>query len=66
LTIHALILLVEREKDMTELKGFWQKNAYRIGGLVFSLDDMEHGVLRCEFPHLTYTYLALRKMLPKI
>ena len=48
LTIHALIILVENETNVTELKGFWQVNCYKIAGLVYSLDDIEHGVLRCE------------------
>ena len=28
------------------MKGFWRIHAYNIGGLVYNLDEIEHGVLR--------------------
>lgn len=31
---------------MRNIPKFWQRYAYRIGPHVFSLDDMEHGILR--------------------
>lgn len=46
LTVHALALLVKEEATVLQLEKFWQMNAYRIGKNVFSLDDIEHGVLR--------------------
>jgi hypothetical protein len=34
-----------------ELEGFWSSTSYKIGGHIFSLDDIEHGILRCNKPH---------------
>jgi len=31
---------------VTDVSNFWKSTAYNINGLVFSLDDIEHGVLR--------------------
>ena len=31
---------------MLEINNFWRKTSYNIGGYIFSLDDMEHGILR--------------------
>ena len=33
------------------MKGFWRIHAYNIGGLVYSLDEIEHGVLRMNKGH---------------
>ena len=32
--------------SVLEVGNFWRVHAYNIGGLVFSLDDLEHGILR--------------------
>merc|ERR1719291_802631 len=32
-------------------KGMWTKYAYNVGGLLFTLDEIEHGVLRCNKGH---------------
>ena len=29
----------------------WNKYAYNVGGLLFTLDEIEHGVLRCNRGH---------------
>ena len=46
LTVHALAVLVREEATVLQLEKFWQMNAYQIGSFIFSLDDIEHGVLR--------------------
>ena len=47
LTIHALVMCDSvLPSSVLELQSFWRTNAYSIGGLVFSLDDIEHGILR--------------------
>jgi hypothetical protein len=41
----------EKKSIMSQLEGkFWSRMAYIIGkdGLIFSLDDIEHGILRGE------------------
>lgn len=32
--------------SVLEITGFWRTFAYNIGGLVYTLDDLEHGILR--------------------
>ena len=32
--------------SVQDVKGFFSKNSYRLGAHVFSLDEIEHGVLR--------------------
>lgn len=58
LTIHAITYLHETDSNLKELSNasilsqsdgkFWSRMAYIIGTeeLVFSLDDIEHGILR--------------------
>ena len=43
------------------MEKFWGRTAYDIGGLVYSLDDIEHGVLRgmCVCVVVCYTYVAI-------
>ena len=48
LTIHGLS---EREKlpdSVLNVQLFWKTTAYNIGGQTYSLDDIEHGILRGE------------------
>ena len=33
-------------KSVTDVANFWKQTAYNINGLTFSLDDIEHGILR--------------------
>jgi len=46
LTIHALSKVESLPKSLLEISNFWKHSAYKISGLVFSLDDIEHGILR--------------------
>ncbi|KAK2158173.1 hypothetical protein LSH36_175g03004 [Paralvinella palmiformis] len=50
-----LITLNENEKIaffiILDVQLFWKTTAYHIGGHVFSLDDIEHGILRGNRPH---------------
>jgi len=54
LTVHAMIHqstlggLPAAPKDVA---GFWRIHCYKVGGFVYSLDDMEHGVLRANKGH---------------
>ncbi|XP_055341170.1 uncharacterized protein LOC129590147 [Paramacrobiotus metropolitanus] len=55
MTMHALIELSARDtgipRSMLDVKDFWRSFEYKIGGLTFSLDDIEHGILRGNRPH---------------
>ncbi|KAL3841343.1 hypothetical protein ACJMK2_019502 [Sinanodonta woodiana] len=46
LTIHGLVEQDELPSSVLQIQQFWKRTGYKIGGHVFSLDDMEHGVLR--------------------
>ena len=48
LTLHGLAAAEQLPKTVLEVDKFWSQTAYCINGMVFSLDDIEHGVLRGE------------------
>jgi len=48
--IHGLVFWGAPATDRARWK-FFSKTNYLIGGLSYSLDDVEHGVLRCNAPH---------------
>lgn len=48
LTIHGLAVGEQLPSSVLEVAGFWSVTCYNIGGLVYSLDDIEHGILRGE------------------
>ncbi|NJL92408.1 MAG: DUF547 domain-containing protein [Anaerolineae bacterium] len=50
LTIDAIIALGVRE-SVQEVPQFWMRAAYHMGGYRFSLDDIEHGILRGNAGH---------------
>ena len=45
LVFHAIVAL-EIRRTVWEIRGFYGRVCYRIGGFVLSADDVEHGVLR--------------------
>ena len=49
-TIHAIVEKGQATTN-TERMHFFSTSSYRIGGFTLSLDDIEHGVLRCNRPH---------------
>ncbi|XP_011403572.1 PREDICTED: uncharacterized protein LOC105312537 [Amphimedon queenslandica] len=51
LTIHGLVDADVLPSSVLEMKGFWRNTCYNIGGYILSLDDIEHGILRCNRPH---------------
>ncbi|KAK3580926.1 hypothetical protein CHS0354_008218 [Potamilus streckersoni] len=51
LTIHGLVEQDELPSSVLQIQQFWKKTGYKIGGYIFSLDDMEHGVLRGNRSH---------------
>ncbi len=46
LTVHALVSVGRRVGSVLEIPKFWGSFAYIVGGQLFTLDDIEHGVLR--------------------
>nr|XP_054757520.1 uncharacterized protein LOC129263643 [Lytechinus pictus] len=51
LTIHALAVQPELPRTVLEVQDFWKTSSYLIAGQVYSLDDIEHGILRRNKPH---------------
>ena len=57
MTMHAIVVSMTGEKhhgmnrSVLKQENFWQRYAYRIGNMVFSLDDIEHGILRGNKAH---------------
>lgn len=51
LTIHAIGVHKRRLMSVLQCVDFWRSTAYNIGGEVFTLDDIEHGILRGNQTH---------------
>lgn len=51
LTIHGLATAEQLPRSVLDVSNFWKLTCYSIGGMIFSLDDIEHGVLRGNKPH---------------
>jgi len=51
MSIHGLAECDPLPKSVTDINGFWKTNCYLINGHVFSLDDIEHGILRGNTRH---------------
>ena len=49
MSIHGLAECDPLPKSVTDINGFWKTNCYLINGHVFSLDDIEHGILRGKY-----------------
>jgi len=46
LTIHGIVSLNELPKSVLDLNQFCKTTSYKIGAYIYSLDDIEHGILR--------------------
>jgi len=46
LTIHGLVEQSKLPESVLKVQQFWKVTAYNIGGLVYCLDAIEHGILR--------------------
>ncbi|CAD5123866.1 DgyrCDS12173 [Dimorphilus gyrociliatus] len=51
LTIHGLTECDKLPSSPLDLNQFWKVTSYCIGRETYSLDDIEHGILRCNRPH---------------
>lgn len=50
LVFHGIVALGVR-RTVGELRGFYRRVSYRVGGVVLSADDVEHGILRGNARH---------------
>eukprot|EP00731_Ephydatia_muelleri_P024961 Em0017g44a len=63
LTIHGLVSLSCLPGSVLEVQHFWKTTCYNISGMVFSLDDIEHGILRAP-PSLSWVTQTLGGSFP--
>ena len=49
--IHALAAQETLPAAPLKVQGMWSRFAYNVGGLLFTLDEIEHGILRCNKGH---------------
>lgn len=55
LTIHGIAKLNEYPKSVLDLNQFWKTTSYQVGPSLYSLDDIQHGILRGNKPHSNCT-----------
>ncbi|XP_061182676.1 uncharacterized protein LOC133191034 [Saccostrea echinata] len=48
LTIHGLAEQESLPSSVLDIHQFWKTTAYNVGGLVYSLEDIRHGILRAQ------------------
>lgn len=51
MTIHGLTECEKLPTSVLDIHQFWKTTCYSIGSETYSLDDIEHGILRCNRPH---------------
>ena len=66
MTIHGLVASPTLPSSVLEVEGFWRNTCYNIAGHVFSLDDIEHGVLRANTPHPSSSKKPFEKGDPRL
>ncbi|XP_067654988.1 uncharacterized protein [Haliotis asinina] len=66
LTIHGLAEESVLPDSVLKVNQFWRTTAYKIAGLVFTLDDIEHGVLRGNKAHPASTELPFGPNDPRL
>ena len=49
LTIHGLARQEKLPDSVLDIQQFWKKMSYNVAGHNYSLDDIEHGILRGKF-----------------
>ena len=49
LTIHGLPEQATLPSSVLDIQQFWKTTGYNVGDLVYSLDDIEHGIMRGEW-----------------
>ncbi|XP_064601214.1 uncharacterized protein LOC135467371 [Liolophura sinensis] len=70
LTIHGLADMTEKggeiPSSVLDIQQFWMRVSYKIAGMVYSLDDIEHGILRANRPHPSSTTPPFGKDDPRL
>lgn len=51
MTLHVLAIQDSQAKAPKDIKGMWNAYSYRVGGQLFTLDEIEHGILRANSGH---------------
>ncbi len=59
LTIHGLAECDVLPQSVLNVQLFWKMTAYNIAGHVFSLDDIEHGILRGKMFFQSICFMSL-------
>ncbi|XP_029642511.1 uncharacterized protein LOC115217066 [Octopus sinensis] len=57
LTIHAIALQPSLPQSIRNISHFWDRTAYKIGSETYTLNDIEHGILRGNKPPPTHIEL---------
>eukprot|EP00092_Neocalanus_flemingeri_P041673 GFUD01045390.1.p1 GENE.GFUD01045390.1~~GFUD01045390.1.p1 ORF type:complete len:287 (+),score=64.19 GFUD01045390.1:191-1051(+) len=69
LTVHAMVYQAQigsLPESPVKVPGFWKIHCYNIGGSVYSLDQIEHGVLRTNKGHLNQPQPPFEKSDPRL
>ena len=64
-TLHVLTIQADLPQSPKDTEGMWSKYAYNIGGLILTLDQLEHGVLRSNAGHPSATKEAFGESDPR-
>lgn len=65
LVVHGIIEL-NIKNSVNEISGFFEKVSYKIGNYIFSLDDIEHGILRGNVKKYFFTRRSFSNNDPRI
>lgn len=66
LTIHGLVRCDTLPGSVLDVEKFWRNTGYVIGGHKYSLDDIEHGILRGNRPHPSSPELFFKESDPRL
>ncbi|CAF1256755.1 unnamed protein product [Rotaria magnacalcarata] len=66
LTIHGIASVNDLPKSVLDLNQFWKTTSYKVGSYFYSIDDIQHGVLRGNKPHSNCTQRHLTFNDPRI
>lgn len=58
LTIHGLAKCPTLPRSVLDVEKFWRSTGYIISGDEYSLDDIEHGVLRGIIQYITFEHIG--------
>lgn len=65
MSVHGLAVHDKPLRSVLELENFWKNTSYIISGHLFSLDDIEHGILRGNRPHPATGHVCFKSEDPR-